>query len=334
MKALILDQPGTPNTLYVSDQPDPQPGRGEVRIKVHAVGLNPADYKFALRGMAAWTYPWICGLDVAGVIDGIGDQVTDWQLGDAVYYHGNLAKPGGFAEWTIAPAHVLAPKPTSLSFVQAAALPCSGFTAYQVLHRKLHVQSGQTILIQGGAGGVGGFAIQLAKIAQLQIITTCSPQNSDWVSQLGATEIIDYTSEDVYSSVMKITQDRGVDVIVDTVGSDSATIGLGMLAYGGGIACVNGLPNFSQMKSFGKAISVHDVALGGAYLAGDRQAQVDLAQIGREFGAVFSHYQLDPMLHAVIPLEDIPQALVDLSQRHVRGKLVAQIQQSQQEVSP
>jgi NADPH:quinone reductase len=327
MKALILEKPGTPDTFYVSKMPEPQPGDGDVRIKVYAVGLNPADYKFALRGMKAWTYPWISGLDVAGVIDAIGSNVTNWKIGDAVYYHGNLAKPGGFAEYTIASSYAIAPLPQNLSFPEAAALPCSGFTAYQVLHRKLHLQAGQTILIHGGAGGVGGFAIQLATIAQLNILTTCSAKNVDWVRKLGATHSIDYTLEDVPAMVAKLTHGRGVDGIIDTVGSDSATTGLGMLAFGGGIACVNGLPDFSQMRSFGKALSVHDVALGGAYLENDLQAQQDLAQIGREFGELVSRYQLNPMLDEVIRLEDIPQALVRLSQRHVRGKIVAQIQE-------
>ncbi|KAM3106999.1 zinc-binding dehydrogenase [Phormidesmis sp. 146-33] len=327
MKALILDKPGSPDTFYVSEMPKPQPGEGEVRIKVHAVGLNPADYKFARRGMKAWTYPWISGLDVAGVVEAIGPNVTNWKIGDAVYYHGNLAKPGGFAEYTIASSHAIAPLPQGLSFTEAAALPCSGFTAYQVLHRKLHLQARQTILIHGGAGGVGGFAIQLAVIAGLNIITTCSPKNADWVRKLGATEIIDYTSEDVPAAIAKITNSRGVDGIIDTVGSDSATTGLGMLAFGGGIACVNGLPDFSQMRSFGKALSVHDVALGGAYLEKDVQAQKDLARIGQEFGELVTRYQINSMLDEVIHLEDISQALMRLSQRHVRGKIVAQIQQ-------
>jgi NADPH:quinone reductase-like Zn-dependent oxidoreductase len=327
MKAIALDRPGPPSTFYLSEMPTPEPVSGEVRVKVYAAGLNPADYKFAMRGMLSWTYPHILGLDVAGVIDAVGDDVTHWKIGDAVYYHGNLSKPGGFAEYTIASAHAIAPLPESLSFVKAAALPCSGFTAYQILYRKLNLRSGQTILIQGGAGGVGGFAIQLAAISNLRILTTCSSHNAEWVRKLGATEIIDYTSEDIATKVMQLTHQRGVDAILDTVGSNSATIGLGILAYGGGIACVAGLPDLSQMKSFGKALSVHDIALGGAYLEGDFQTQEELAQIGREFGALVNQYQIDPMVQDVICLEDIPKGLERLSHRHVRGKIVAQIQQ-------
>jgi NADPH:quinone reductase-like Zn-dependent oxidoreductase len=326
MKALVLDQPGSPETLHIDQMPQPQPGEGEVRVKVHAAGLNPADYKFARRGLPAWSYPFVLGLDVAGTIDELGPNVTGWNVGDAVYYHGSLAKPGGFAEWTVTTSHTIAPLPQNLSFTEAAALPCSGFTAYQVLHRKLHIQSGQSILIQGGAGGVGGFAVQLAVLAGLHVIATCSPHNFEWVQNLGAAEVLDYNRPDLAERVREITNGRGVDAIVDTVSSASATAGLDLLAFGGGIACVAALPDFSHLKSFSKAISVHDVALGGAYFAGDRIAEEELAQIGRDFGKLVSSRKINPMIQEVISLEEIPDALVRLSQRHVRGKIVAQIQ--------
>ncbi|MEM8831118.1 MAG: zinc-binding dehydrogenase [Cyanobacteria bacterium P01_G01_bin.19] len=326
MKALVLDQPGLPETLHLAQMPKPQPSKGEVRVKVRAVGLNPADYKFMQRGFRTWNYPFIPGLDVAGIIDAIGADVLDWRIGDPIYYHGDFSKLGGFAEWAITTAHTIAPLPQNLSFTEAAALPCAGFTAYQVLYHKLHIQSGQTILIHGGAGGVGGFAVQLAALEGLQVISTSSPCNFEWVRQLGARTVLDYNQDDIPSKVKEITNGSGVDAIVDTIGSASATVGLDMLAFGGGIACVAGLPNFSQMQSFGKAISVHDVALGGAHLSGDVTAQKELAQIGQEFGKLVSCHKIDPMLEKTILLEEIPDALVRLSQRHVRGKIVAQIQ--------
>jgi NADPH:quinone reductase-like Zn-dependent oxidoreductase len=326
MKALLLDRPGSPDTLYVSDLPEPHPAAGEVRVRVHAAGLNPADYRFARRGFPRWHYPQILGLDVAGVIDALGADVTQWQVGDAVYYHGDLSKPGGFAEWTIAPAHAIAPLPQDLTFTEAAALPCAGFTAYQCLHHKLHVESGQTILVQAGAGGVGGFAVQLAAAAGLQVIATCSAANVDWVRQLGATDVLDYHAQDIPLEVQRLTNNRGVDAIVDTVSADTATTGLDMLAFGGGIACVAALPDFKHFQSFGKALSVHDIALGGAHLSGDRTAQAQLAQIGRELGKLVSDRTITPMLQEVICLEQIPDGLTRLAQRHVRGKVVAQIQ--------
>jgi NADPH:quinone reductase-like Zn-dependent oxidoreductase len=326
MKAVVLDRPGSPETLYVAEMPDPQPGPGEVRVKVHAAGLNPADYKFAAWGFPGRKYPCIIGLDVAGTIDALGPDVTGWNVGDAVYYHADLSKPGGFAEWHVTTARTIAPVPKNLSFAEAAALPCSGFTAYQALYRKLHIQPEQIILIQAGAGGVGGFAVQLAAREGLQVISTCSKGNFEFVRQLGAAEVIDYNTEDVAARVMSITNGRGVDAIVDNVSSDSATAGLDMLAFGGGIACVVGLPDFSRLQSFSKGLSVHDVALGGAYLLGDEKARDDLARIGREFGSLVSENKINTLLTEAIGLEQIPDALVRLSQRHVRGKIVALIQ--------
>ena len=159
MQALLLNEPGLPTSLYVGAVPEPHPAAGEVRVKVHAAGLNPVDYKLAKRGVGRWTYPHILGLDVAGVIDAVGEGVEGWQQGDAVFYHGNYGRPGGFAEFTVTTARTLVRTPQGLSAIDAAALPCAGFTAYQALVEKLHIQSGQTILVQGGAGGVGGFAL-------------------------------------------------------------------------------------------------------------------------------------------------------------------------------
>ncbi|GAB4293331.1 MAG: zinc-binding dehydrogenase [Oscillatoriaceae cyanobacterium] len=325
MKAIVIDKPGSLDNLYVKEMPEPQPQAGEVRVAVHAAGLNPADYKFILRGFRTWQYPFIPGLDVAGIIDAVGPGVTAWQVGDAVYYHGNLSKPGGFAELAIAPAHAIAPAPKNISLAEAAALPCAGFTAYQVLHRKLHINSDQTILINGGAGGVGGFAVQLASIAGLHIISTCSSRNFQWVRHLGAHEVIDYNTEDVTARVREITNGVGVNAIVDTVSSDNATASLDMLAFGGGIACVAALPDFRKLQSFSRAISVHDVALGGAYLSGDIKAQKDLAHIGTELSHLVTAGKINPMLEEVIELEEIPQALQRLTQGHVRGKIVAKI---------
>ncbi|HEY9756273.1 MAG TPA: zinc-binding dehydrogenase [Oculatellaceae cyanobacterium] len=327
MKALVLDKPGTPETLYPSDVEQPKPGPDEVRVKVQAVGLNPVDYKLAASGFPGWSYPFILGLDVAGIIDAVGPNVEEWQPGDPVYYHGDMTKPGGYGQYAIVTTRTLAWLPDGLSYTDAAALPCAGFTAYQAIHRKLRVQKGNTILVQGGAGGVGGFAVQLAKAAGLEVIATCSRHNTNFVRDLGATEIIDYQKEDVAQAVREITNGRGVDYIVDTVSPESATKGLQMLAFNGQMACVAGLPNITSLSPYEKAFSLHEVALGGAYVTGDEQALDDLARIGMEFGALAAKGVVKPMVEETVALEDIPDALVRLSMRHVRGKIVAKIPQ-------
>lgn len=325
MRALVLERPGKPDTLREADMPQPEPAKGEVRVKVHAVGLNPVDYKLAATGFPGWEYPFILGLDVAGVVDAVGQGVTEWEVGDPVYYHGDLTKQGGYSQYTTVTAHTLAWLPDGLDFAAAAALPCAGFTAYQAIHRKLRVQQGKTMLVHGGAGGVGGFAVQLAKAAGITVFATCSSHNVNFVKDLGASEVIDYKKDKVDERVRALTNGRGVDYIIDTVGPETATASLSMLAYGGEIVCVAGFPDLSAVPPFLKAFSVHEVALGGAYLSGDPVAQDDLARIGREFGALVSKGTIKPMLQEVIPLNEIPDALERLSMRHVRGKIVAKV---------
>lgn len=325
MKCLLLDHPGPPESLRLGSAESPQPGPGDVRVTVQAVGLNPADYKFMARGVGSWTYPHIPGLDVAGVIDALGPGVSGWSIGDAVLYHGDFGRAGGFAEQAVTSALSLVRKPDALSFVEAAALPCAGFTAYQVLHDKLNIRSDQTLLVQGGAGGVGGFAIQLAARMGLRVITTASGRNADWVRSLGAEISIDYTREPVPERIAAITGAAGVDAIVDTVGPATATEGLEMLAYGGGIACVAGLPDLSHMKSFGRALSVHDIALGGVYRAADDRAVRRLAATGEAFIRSAISQNIQPLLTEVISLEGIPEALMRLASRTVRGKIVAEL---------
>ncbi len=325
MKALVLERPGKPDTLHTMDMPQPDPGPGEVRVKVCAVGLNPVDCKLAASGFPGWEYPFILGLDVAGVIDAVGPDISEWEPGDPVYYHGDLSRPGGYGQYTLALANTISWLPEGLSYAAAAALPCAGFTAYQAMHRKLHVQSGRSILVHGGAGGVGGFAVQLSRIAGLQVIATCSRHNFNFVKDLGASEVIDYKLENVAERVAEITGGRGVDYIIDTVGPESATASLDMLAFGGGLVCIAGLPDLSLIEPFQKAFSLHEVALGAAYLSGDTIALEDLARIGREFGTLVSKGQIRPMVEETITLEEIPEALERLAMRHVRGKIVAQI---------
>jgi NADPH2:quinone reductase len=268
MKALVLEKPGSPDTLKIAEQPLPDPAPGEVRVRVMAVGLNPVDYKTAEWGWPSWKWPHILGLDVAGKIDSVGTNITSWKPGDRVFYHGDLSKPGGYAEFAIAPAHIITRIPDNVTF--AAAIPCAGYTAWQILSRKIPVRQGQALLVHGGAGGVGGFAIQLGRIQNLKIITTCSAANFSAVKDLGVLHPIDYRSEDVTARVMEITNGRGVDIVINTIDSTSATEDIKRLAFGGHLACVAGLPDFGQIEPFTRAISIHESALGGAHLSGDR----------------------------------------------------------------
>jgi NADPH:quinone reductase-like Zn-dependent oxidoreductase len=290
-----------------------------------AVGLNPVDYKLAASGLPSWKYPFILGVDIAGTVDALGEGVTDWEVGDPIYYLGDLTRPGGYGQYTLAKSHIISWLPEGLDYVQAAALPCAGFTAYQAIHRKIHIKAGKTLLVHGGAGGVGGFAVQLGRAAGLRVIATCSSHNANFVKDLGAAEVIDYNRDNVKDKVLNLTKGRGADYVIDTVGPESATASIDMLAFNGELVCIAGLPDLAEVEQFQKGFSIHEVALGAAYFCEDQTAEEDLARIGRELGALVSKGQVRSMVGDVITLEEIPEALERLAMRHVRGKLVAKI---------
>jgi NADPH2:quinone reductase len=325
MKAFLLDRPGAPETLRLAETPVPEPGAEQVRVRVEAVALNPVDFKIAAHGHADWTFPFILGLDVSGMIDAVGEGVKGWKIGERVYYHGDLRRPGGYAEFALADTAALARVPATVTAVQAAAVPTAGFTAWQAIHGKAHVRKHRTILIHGGAGGVGGFSIQLAKRAGLKIITTASPKNTERMKALGADHVIDY-SGDVAAAVTQITNNRGVDLALDTVGSENATATFKMLAFGGQLICIAGLPDFSVWKPFDKAPSVHELALGGAYASGDKTAVQALGKIGAELIALVGRGEIDPLVGEVVGFNELPSALARLKRREVpSGKVVVDV---------
>lgn len=326
MQALLLQEIGSLDNFVVGEAPLPEPGPGDVRVRIQAVSLNPVDYKLALGGFGTWSYPWIVGVDGAGVIDAIGADVDFWEPGDRVFYHGDLSRPGTFAQYAVVTDHTIARIPNHVDYVTAAALPCAAMTAYQALARRLHVGAGQTVLIQAGAGGVGGFAIQIAQRAGCRVFTTASAGNHEYVKSLGADHAIDYNTTDVAAAVADLTGGRGVDAILDGVGSTTATAGIAMLAFGGGMACIAGLPDLDIYAGSGKALSLHAIMLGGAYLNGDRDSQEELARMD---GALMGLAEEGKLKHTITQtldgLADIPAGLKALAGGHVRGKIVAHV---------
>jgi len=324
MRALVIERLGPAADLVLRDMPVPEPPPGWVRIAVRAAGLNPADWKIVERGFPGWRLPIVAGLDPAGVVDACGEG-TDFQPGERVFAHGSFATLGAYADFALAPAHVLTRMPEGLDFVAAAALPTAGLTAYQVIHRKTHLQPDQTILIHAGAGGVGGFPIQLARRIGARVLTTCSARNADFVRALGADAAIDYGREDVAARVRELTNGRGPDVILDTLGPATAAAAVGLLAFGGRLACCAGLPDLSRLQPLPRGITLHDISLGGAFTSGDRPAQIELARMGDELAALVADSRIDPMVQETVPLEAVPAALTRLAQGHQRGKLVARL---------
>ncbi|MFE4145065.1 zinc-binding dehydrogenase [Peribacillus sp. YIM B13472] len=311
--------------MKVEDVETPKPGPDEILVEVYAVGLNPVDYKTATGGNPNWSYPHILGLDVAGIVAELGEGVSKWKKRDRVVYHGALTKKGGYAEYTVTTANTVSRIPDEVTFQDAAALPTAGYTAYQSLFRKLPMEQIETILIHGGAGGVGGFGVQLAKHAGKKVISTASSHNHEYVKSLGADYVIDYNEENVITRVMEITSGRGVDVVVDAVSRQSATDSLDALAFLGHIVFISGAPDFTKIKPFTKSVSYHEIALGAAHQSGIHKAQEDLGVIGEEVLKLVNERKISPMLEEIISLEEVPDALSRLSERHVRGKIVAKI---------
>jgi NADPH:quinone reductase len=241
-----------------------------------------------------------------------------------LYVLGNLTNPhGGFAEYATVEEMVVASLPKDLSFAQAAALPCAGLTAYQALHRRIPMAEGEWILIHGAAGGVGGFAVQLAHRAGMKIMATCSSSNFDSVTKLGADICIDYLKEDVTARVMEITKGDGAYAILNTVSPESATEDLKRIMYNGHLAVVTGLPDFEQHERFKTAPSFHEISLGACHIWDFERGKRDLAVMAAEFGMLASKKEIDPMLTEVIDMQGIPEALAKIEGRHVRGKIVA-----------
>ena len=327
MKALVLKDKGLWDNMTVEEIETPTPGKGEVLVNIYAAGLNPVDYKTATNGNPNWTYPHVLGLDGAGIIEEVGEDVTEWSPGDRVVYHGDLTKKGTFAEYAITSAHTISALPDAISFEDAAAIPTAGYTAYQALFRKLHIHKGQTILIHAGAGGVGGFAIQMAKYMGLTVITTASKRNHDYVKKLGADYAIDYKEEDFVERVLEITNGIGVNAVLDAVSRDNATKSLDTLTFNGQMAYIAGAPDFTEGVSFARPLSFHRIALGGVHQSSNTAEQADLAAMGDEMINLILGGYVDPLIQQIVSLEDVPQALVEISERHVTGKIVAKVKE-------
>jgi NADPH:quinone reductase-like Zn-dependent oxidoreductase len=200
MKAMRFHEYGDPGVLRYEDVEQPEPGAGEVRVRVAGSAFNPVDDGIRggyLQGPFPVTLPHTPGIEVSGTVDALGDGVTGFAVGDAVVGFLPMAATGSAAEYVIAPAEALAAAPTSIPLADAAALPMVGLTAWQALFDEAGLTAGQRVLINGAGGGVGGYAVQLAKGAGAHVIATASPRSAERVRSAGADEVIDHTTSQV-----------------------------------------------------------------------------------------------------------------------------------------
>lgn len=326
MRAVICSKPVddlSTTTLTEAPRPDPQPG--EVRVRMRAASLNPVDWKLCAGVAPWWTQPHVAGLDGAGEIDAVGDGITGWNIGDRVVWHGDLNRQGVFAEYAITVAHVLSRIPDGVSFEAAAALPCAGLTAYQALVRKIGLQTGQVIVIQGASGGVGGFAVQIAKNLGARVIALARPDKAARAEVLGADVVLDYRSEALAEEVRQHNGGEGADAMLEVVNPGDARRSLDLLRYNGQLATIAPLPDLSQTPAYTYGASLHEVALGGAYAAGDLRTQQDFSLMGDQLLKWLAKGKLDPMIEMRTTLQEVPETLAQLRRRKFDGKAVVTI---------
>ena len=233
MKAAYFMKNGGPDVLQYGDVPDPVAKPGEVLVEIHAASVNAADWKVRAGHYAPITdFPYVPGRDFSGVVRALGDAVKDFAVGDAVFGVCDVGRDGAYAEKIAIRSAIVARKPESLSHVECAALALTGLTALVAIEDTLRLKAGETILVQGGAGGVASVAIQLARHLGARVITTASETNHDYLRRLGADQIIDYNAQDFTQVV------SGCDAVLDTVGGDVATRSFAVLRPGGRAAFI------------------------------------------------------------------------------------------------
>jgi len=230
MKAVVMHETGDPEVLREEEVDRPEPGDGEVLLRVHAASVNPVDWKYR-RGLAETSLPAVLGIDVSGTVE--ASRADGFAEGDEVF---GISASGAYAEYSTASAAAIARKPDGVSHEQAAAIPVAGVTAWQALFDRGALEGGQTALVAGAAGGVGHFAVQFAKVAGARAIGTGSARNRDFVLGLGADEYVDYTHEEVGEAV------GGADVAFDTVGGEVTASLLPAVREGATLVTIAGAP--------------------------------------------------------------------------------------------
>ena len=303
MKAMLLTGHGGPEMLRYGDAPDPTPAPDEIVVDVHAASINAADYKVRLgvRG-SNLQFPHILGRDFSGVVATTGKGVADFAVGDPVFGVLDAGIEGAYAEKLIIRAAIAARKPDRLSHLQAAAMALTGITAVWAIEDTARLQAGETIFIQGGAGGVAGFAIQLAKYLGATVVTTTSAANIDYVRNLGADRVVDYNAEDF----TKVVSD--CDVVFDTVGGDVQARSYSTLKPGGRLVWVAPAPEGSRQPR-------SDVTVLRPAVSRDR-AHLERIVALLDAGAV------TPPPITLYNLADAAEAHRVSEARHLRGKLV------------
>lgn len=309
MKAVRIHEFGGPDKLVYEDAPKPEAQDGEVLIKIAAAGINPVDSMVGagkMEEMVKHTLPLVLGWDVAGTVEAVGLGVTSLKPGDAVFAMADIRVNGAYAEYLTLPAAIVRPKPASIDFTAAAAVPLAAITAWEALFEQAALTSGQTVLIHGAGGAVGGFAVQFAKAHGATVIATATGDDVAYVQGLGADTVIDYKTEK-FEDIAK-----NVDAVLDTISGETQARSWGTLKDGG--ILVSTLPpanvpaETAARGVTGKAFSAHP---DGASLA--------------EIGKMIDDGRVKVRVGATFPLSEAKQAQEQAAGGHTQGKVVLSV---------
>jgi NADPH:quinone reductase-like Zn-dependent oxidoreductase len=308
MKAIVVHNYGGPEVLKDEDTQRPEPKEDQVLVRVIAAGVNPVDGMIRSGMFAKYekaAFPMIPGADIAGIVEKAGGKITKFKVGDPVYAYISLKNGGGYAEYAVATENEAAPKPKSLTYVEAAAVPVVALTAWQALVDTAKLSTGQTVLIHGGSGGVGTFAIQIAKARGAKVIATASTPNQDLLKQLGADVSIDYTKQK-FEDVAK-----DVDVVLDSVGKDTLARSYGVVKKGGLIVTLVARIDQAELDKHG---------IRGASLS----VKPDSNELG-EIGKLIDENKIKVVVSQTFPLADAAKAQEQVATGHTRGKIVLKV---------
>lgn len=326
MRAMVLDAFGGPEVLHMAEIERPVASPGNVVVQVAYASVNPADWKSREGWLARYfeyRFPFVVGFDAAGIVAEVGNGVEGLSVGDRVVTSSNqgIGERGSYAQFVRSKAERVARLPDRVSFREAATLPTAGMTAWQAVFDVGNAAPGMTVVVNGGAGGTGGFAIQLAKMAGAKVAATCSPRNFDYVKSLGADEAIDYREGDVYAKIRAWAPD-GVDLVVDTVGQGTFVGVADVMKRGGIVAPIGTLianePTIDPARAEAAGVTVVPTMATHENQPRQLRALVEALASGK----------IKAPEYTVLPLAEAGEAHRRVQEGHVRGKILLEVDQS------
>ena len=332
MKAFIVDRYGGPDLVRAGETPDPEVGENDVLVQIHAAGVNPLDFKIRngeFKQILPYRLPLILGNEAAGVVVRVGSRVRRFKLGDEVYARPRKARIGTFAEFIAIAEDDVAHKPKSLTMEEAASIPLVGLTAWQALIERANLKKGQRVLIHAGSGGVGTFAIQLAKHVGAFVATTASAANFDLVKRLGADTAIDYRKDD-FETIL-----HDYDVVLNSLGSETLGKSLRVLKPGGILISISGPPDPDFANEIGASwilrLAVRLLSYRIRRKAKRRKVRYSFLFMRasgdqlREITPLIESGVIRPVVDRVFPFESTKEAMAYVETGRAKGKVVVKV---------